>query len=129
MDIEWVWSRPFAVARSPDRTTSADRRSPDPTPALLIANFTDEPDSLLRLDDSKRLLFTDVAEREGVARASQALLKFGAFFFDYDLDGRLDFLTCNGHLEPDIQLARPGQSYIQPAQLYRNTGSEPCFQI
>ena len=42
---------------------------------------------------------------EGVALPSRPLMKFGVFFFDYDLDGRLDFMTCNGHLEPDI--ARP----------------------
>ena len=29
-------------------------------------------------------------------------MKFGAVFLDYDLDGRPDLLTCNGHLEPDI---------------------------
>jgi hypothetical protein len=50
------------------------------------------------------------------------LLKFGLFFFDFDLDGRLDLLTCNGHLEPDIARAQPEQSYLQPAQLFWNRG-------
>jgi hypothetical protein len=47
----------------------------------------------------------------------------GAVFLDYDLDGRPDLFTANGHLEPDIAMARPGQSYPQPAQLFRNTGA------
>src|SRR5262249_38675493 len=51
-------------------------------------------------------------------------LKFGVFFFDYDLDGRLDFLTCNGHLEKDISLVQPGQSHAQPAQLFWNNGGK-----
>ena len=44
----------------------------------------------------------DVAPAVCLAGTEPRALKFGAFFFDYDLDGRLDLLTCNGHLEPDI---------------------------
>ncbi|HEX4644818.1 MAG TPA: ASPIC/UnbV domain-containing protein, partial [Verrucomicrobiae bacterium] len=68
------------------------------------------------------LVFADEAIKEGVGPASQKLLKFGLFFFDYDLDGRLDVLTANGHLEPDISRAQPGQRYRQPAQLFWNRG-------
>jgi hypothetical protein len=53
---------------------------------------------------------------------SRPPLKFGAFFFDFDLDGRLDLLTCNGHLEPDIALVQKGQRHAQEAQLFWNTG-------
>src|SRR5262249_1422878 len=66
------------------------------------------------------LQFIDMAPSEGIAGPSRSLLKFGLFFFDFDLDGRLDFLTCNGHLEPDIARAQPDQSYAQPAQLFWN---------
>jgi hypothetical protein len=90
--------------------------------ALVIANFAEEPNSLLRKDPG-RLMFTDVAVAEGVASPSRALLKFGAFFFDYDLDGRLDLLTCNGHLEPEIGKVR-NTSYPQPVQLFWNTGAK-----
>jgi hypothetical protein len=92
--------------------------------AFLITNFADEPSSLLRLEDRKRLRFSDVATAEGVAGPSRALLKFGCFYFDYDLDGRLDLLTCNGHLEPEIQILQKGQSYPQPVQLFWNTGGK-----
>ncbi len=64
------------------------------------------------------LIFSDVANVEGVAGPSRVLLKFGVFFFDYDLDGRLDFLTCNGHLDPGISKLQRGQKYQQPAQLF-----------
>jgi hypothetical protein len=90
--------------------------------ALFIGNFADEPDTLLVEDHPDELHFVDLAWAEGVAGPSRDLLKFGVFFFDYDLDGRLDLLSCNGHLEPDIARAVPGQSYAQPPQLFWNTG-------
>src|SRR5262249_49953709 len=61
--------------------------------ALLIGNFAGEPNSFLRLDNRRQLWFSDVAIREGIAELSRAVLKFGVFFFDYDLDGRQDLLT------------------------------------
>ncbi len=86
--------------------------------ALLITNFANEPDTFLCQDKLKRLEFSDVAKPEGIAGPSRVPLKFGAFFFDYDLDGRLDFLTCNGHLDPSIRKLQPAQNYKQPAQLF-----------
>ncbi len=98
--------------------------------ALVIANFSNEPNSFLRLDNRKRCSFQDVAMVEGIAGKSRSPLKFGAFFFDFDLDGRLDLLTCNGHLEPDIAMNQPGQTYAQPPQLFWNTGlkSQRAFE-
>jgi hypothetical protein len=92
--------------------------------ALLITNFSNEPDTFLCQDQLKRLEFKDDAIPEGIAGASRLPLKFGAFFFDYDLDGRLDFLTCNGHLDPSIRKLQPAQKYRQPAQLFWSKPSE-----
>jgi enediyne biosynthesis protein E4 len=96
--------------------------------ALWIGNFADEPDSLLRLDNARGLLFSDVAMAEGIDAPSRAPLVFGLFFFDYDLDGRLDCMTCNGHLEPAIKKVQAWQDYAQPVQLYWNTGTKPAFE-
>lgn len=96
--------------------------------ACVIGNFADEPDTFLRLDNPRRLTFSDVALAEGLAGPSRPLLKFGAFFFDYDLDGRLDLLTCNGHLEPEIGTVQAGQRYAQPPQLFWNTGGKQRFE-
>jgi hypothetical protein len=91
--------------------------------ALLIGNFSNEPNTFLSLDNPGRLLFSDAALAVGLAGPSRQPLKFGAFFFDYDNDGRLDLLTCNGHLEPEIAHVQAGQTYAQAAQLFWNTGN------
>jgi hypothetical protein len=96
--------------------------------ALVIGNFANEPDTFLRLDHARRLLFADVALAEGVAGPSRPLLKFGTLFFDYDLDGRLDLLTCNGHLEPEINQVQKSQTYRQQVQLFWNTGGKRCYE-
>jgi hypothetical protein len=97
--------------------------------ALVVANFANEPATLLRLDHPRKLLFSDVALIEGLAGPSRIVLKFGLFFFDFDLDGFLDLLMCNGHLEPEIKAIQAGQSYKQEVQLYWNTGKAPCFEL
>jgi hypothetical protein len=75
--------------------------------------------------------FSDEAITEGVGPASRLLLKFGVFFFDYDLDGRLDLLTANGHLETEISKIQQSQTYRQPAQLFWNAGERAggCFVV
>ncbi len=91
--------------------------------ALLIGNFSNEPNTFLTLDNPTRRLFSDAALAVGLAGPSRRPLKFGAIFFDYDNDGRLDLLTCNGHLEPEIAHVQAGQTYAQAVQLFWNTGS------
>jgi hypothetical protein len=90
---------------------------------VAVGNFADEPDSLFLLD-RERSFFRDVANPEGIAGPSRQLLKFGVLFFDYDLDGRPDLLTCNGQLEPEIKLLQGNQEYRQPVQLFWNTGRD-----
>jgi hypothetical protein len=94
----------------------------DDTLGIAIGNFANEMNALYVARDS--LVFADEAIKEGVGPASQKLLKFGLFFFDYDLDGRLDVLTANGHLEPEIHRVDGTQQYRQPAQLFWNSGDK-----
>ncbi len=90
--------------------------------AVLIGNFANEPNTFLALNNPKRLMFADAAAAVGLLGPSRGPLKFGSFFFDYDLDGRLDILTANGHIDPDIQKLQASQSYRQAAQLFWNAG-------
>src|SRR5207249_552250 len=90
---------------------------------IAIGNFANEMSALYVSSARDRMSFTDEAIPEGVGPASRLLLKFGVFFFDYDLDGRLDLLTSNGHLEEEISKIQASQRYRQPAQLFWNNGS------
>jgi enediyne biosynthesis protein E4 len=90
---------------------------------IAIGNFANEMNALY-VAQRDSLLFADEAIKEGVGPASQKLLKFGLFFFDYDLDGRLDVLTANGHLENEINRMDSSQHYRQPAQLFWNRGDK-----
>jgi hypothetical protein len=93
-----------------------------------IANFANEHTSFyVQQDDPWQLV--DVANAGGIGSPSRLKLSFGLFFFDYDLDGRLDLLQANGHLEEEINQIQPSQHYRQPAQLFWNcsTGPQPCF--
>ncbi len=91
-----------------------------------IGNFANEMTALYVSTPNNQLLFTDDTIIEGVGPDSRLLLKFGLFFFDYDLDGWLDLLTANGHLEEEITKVQKSQSYAQPAQLYWNCGGIPA---
>jgi hypothetical protein len=74
----------------------------------------------VRPGDSR--VFTDQAIVTGVGPASRQALTFGLFFFDYDLDGRLDLLQANGHVENEINVVQPGQQYAQAPQLFWQCG-------
>ena len=94
----------------------------DGTLGLAIGNFANEMTALYVTDDPKALQFSDLANLYGLGAPTQPPLKFGLFFFDYDLDGRLDLLSANGHLESDIAKVQASETYAQPAQLFWNTG-------
>ncbi|MGC8639616.1 MAG: CRTAC1 family protein [Isosphaeraceae bacterium] len=89
---------------------------------LAIGNFANEMTALYVSDQPSSLQFSDLANLYGLGAPTQPPLKFGLFFFDYDLDGRLDLMSANGHLEPDISKVQASESYEQPVQLYWNTG-------
>ncbi|MEN9676589.1 MAG: hypothetical protein RIS76_2485 [Verrucomicrobiota bacterium] len=93
---------------------------------LAIGNFANEMTALCVAQDTpgggSHPLFSDEAIAWGIGGPSRDPLKFGIFFFDYDLDGRSDLLTVNGHLEEEIGKIQNGQRYQQPAQLFWNAG-------
>ena len=96
---------------------------------IVIGNFANEPTSLYVAqdvggDNDVFCLFTDEAVATGLGPQSRLELKFGVLFFDYDLDGRLDICTANGHLEKDIANIQRSQQYEQPPQLFWNGGDQ-----
>jgi hypothetical protein len=111
----------YGMARGAMGIDAARFRNDDAL-GIAIGNFANEMNALY-VSQRDALLFADEAITEGVGPASRLLLKFGLFFFDYDLDGRLDVLTANGHLEEQIQKFQQSQRYQQPAQLFWNRGA------
>ncbi|HEV8540894.1 MAG TPA: CRTAC1 family protein, partial [Verrucomicrobiae bacterium] len=97
---------------------------------VIIGNFANEMTALyVSQNSSGEILFTDEALTEGIGAPSRLPLKFGVFFFDYDLDGRQDILSANGHLEEEISKIQKSQTYKQAAQLFWNCGptKSGCF--
>jgi hypothetical protein len=91
---------------------------------IVVGNFANEMASLFVTTDG-RPPFLDEAVLEGLGPASRIPLTFGLLFLDYDLDGRLDLLLANGHLEHEIQKVQQSQTYAQPASLFWSCG-EAC---
>jgi hypothetical protein len=93
-----------------------------------IGNFANESTSYY-VQQGDPWLFVDRANAWGIGSLSRLKLSFGLFFFDYDLDGRLDLLQANGHLEEAINEVQPSQQYRQPAQLFWNCSrkARSCF--
>jgi hypothetical protein len=87
---------------------------------IAIGNFANEMTALYVAQNTPTN-FADEAITEGIGPDSRLLLKFGIFFFDYDLDGWLDLLSVNGHLEEEISKIQRSQRYAQPAQLFWNS--------
>jgi hypothetical protein len=89
---------------------------------LAIGNFSNELKSLYWTE--KGDVFLDESPRSGVGPSSLLSLTFGVCFFDADLDGRLDLLLANGHVEPTVQQVQKDVTYEQAPILYWNAGGD-----
>ncbi len=92
---------------------------------IAIGNFANEMTGLFVSSPSEAMLFSDEAITQGIGPVSRERLTFGIFFFDYDLDGWLDLLAVNGHLEEEIHKVQESQHYRQSAQLFWNASGTP----
>ena len=88
--------------------------------SLIIGNFSNEMMALYSNEGNG--LFIDEAPTSTIGRASLLRLTFACFFFDFDLDGRVDILAANGHVADDIGAVQPTVTYAQPPHLFRNLG-------
>jgi enediyne biosynthesis protein E4 len=89
---------------------------------LAIGNFSNELKSLYWTETGD--VFLDESPRSGVGPTSLLSLTFGLFFFDADLDGRLDLFLANGHVEPTIQQVQKDVAYKEAPILYINQGND-----
>ncbi len=89
---------------------------------LFITNVDHEMFSLYR--NLKRETFDDLAMPTGIGQATLLLSGWGCRFFDYDNDGELDLITCNGHPDTVVQKRFPQVKYAEPMLLFRNSGGK-----
>lgn len=88
---------------------------------LFVSNVDQEMFSLYH--NNKNETFSDVAIPTGIGPATKLMSGWGVKFFDYDNDGELDLLLCNGHPDDKIDGRVDGVKYLEPMLLYRNTGN------
>ncbi|HET7294241.1 MAG TPA: CRTAC1 family protein [Vicinamibacteria bacterium] len=91
-------------------------------PSLIIGNFSNEMMALYHNEGTG--LFIDEAPASTLGQVTLLSLTFGCFFFDYDLDGRPDIFSVNGHVADDIEAVQPKVKYAQPPHLFRNLGGK-----
>lgn len=100
----------------------------DDTLGVAIGNFANEMTALY-VSPLKSMLFTDDAIATGVGPPTRQELTFGLTFIDCDLDGRLDLLAANGHLEQEINKVQSSQHYEQPPHLLWNAGPDALSEF
>ncbi len=89
-------------------------------PGIAITNFDNEMLGLYR--SSGKGIYEDVAIRAGVGIPTKSMLGFGCVFADLDLDGALDLVVANGHIDDTVRNIRGNVGYAQPPQLFLNRG-------
>jgi hypothetical protein len=89
-------------------------------PGIVVTNFDNEMIGLYRLHGKN---FDDIALQSGVGSASRNTLGFGCVFFDANLDGLVDLVVANGHIDDTVRNIRGNVGYAQPPQLFLNEGN------
>jgi enediyne biosynthesis protein E4 len=89
-------------------------------PGIAITNFDNEMVGLYRSTSAGQ--FDDISIASGVGGPSKTTLGFGCAFADLDLDGRLDLVVANGHIDDTVRNIRGNVGYAQPPHLFRNLG-------
>jgi enediyne biosynthesis protein E4 len=88
---------------------------------VAVTNFDNEMAGLYRSLGPG--LYEDVAKAVGVGMASRNRLGFGCLFVDLDLDGAVDLVIANGHIDEAVRTMRTGVGHAQPPLLFRNLGN------
>ncbi len=87
---------------------------------IAVTNFDDEMIALYR--QGKGGIYTVTALKAGVGHASRSRLGFGCAFVDINLDGHLDLLAANGHIDESVRQIAGNHGYAQPPHLFLNDG-------
>jgi len=88
---------------------------------LFEANVDQEMFSLYHND--KNEVFSDVSNPNGIGSTTRLMSGWGLKFFDFDNDGNIDLLLCDGHPDDRVEQLRDNVKYLEPMLLFRNDGT------
>jgi hypothetical protein len=88
--------------------------------SIAVTNFDNEMMALFR--PLRPGVFADIAMKAGIGQPSRNSLGFGCAFFDVNLDGYLDLLAVNGHIDETARHLHTNLGYAQPPNLFVNDG-------
>ena len=87
---------------------------------IAVTNFDNEMMALYRQGSDGA--YRDAAQSARIGQASRASLGFGCAFLDLDLDGRLDLVAVNGHIDETVRRIHGNVGYAQAPHLFLNEG-------
>jgi hypothetical protein len=72
--------------------------------------------------NGKNETFEDISVHTPIGPATRMMSGWGLKFFDYDNDGDLDLIICNGHPDLTIGSHHPDLEYLQAPLLFKSDG-------
>jgi hypothetical protein len=94
---------------------------------IFVTNFARDTNTLYK--NIGNMFFVDTTVAAGLGEISLPYLGWGANLSDFDNDGRLDIFVANGHVYPQVDSLKVGQTYKQRKELYRNIGNGKFEEI
>ncbi len=85
---------------------------------IAVTNFDNEMTALYR--PVRDGVYIDTAVKSGIGQASRNSLGFGCKFADFNLDGWLDLVVVNGHIDETVRNIRGNAGYAQSPHLFVN---------
>ncbi len=90
--------------------------------SLIVGNFTEEMIGVYqRIGED---VFVDRSAATRIGLPSLKSLTFGLALVDVNLDGWLDVVAANGHIQPEIGRIRDNVTYAQPPHVFVNQTSD-----
>src|ERR1700738_4947757 len=87
-------------------------------PGIAMTNFDNEMIGLYHA--ARPGGYAYISSAAGIELPSRNTLGFGCAFLDADLDGALDLVVANGHIDETVRNIRGNVGYAQPPQLFLN---------